>query len=212
MSKTSRYKEFQLYPHCYTYKYQDLDLDLGFDQAKKLVLELGCGSGKYALELAKLYPDVQFLWVDSKSDRLHFGAKRSTEQNIKNTKRLWASVDHILPCVPAQSVDEIWITFPDPRPGRDRQKLTSPKYQTIYKSLLKSGWIIHVKTDDKVFFYYSVEKLREWWFQIIQIIEDIYNQKDIELTPELKIKTFYEQQWLDMGRKVYYLKVKSFVE
>jgi tRNA (guanine-N7-)-methyltransferase len=207
MSKTSRYTEFKQFPNSYIYGYQDPDLDLDLDLSKPVIVEMGCGSGRYTIELAKQFPGKQFVWVDIKSDRLHFGALYCNEHAITNTKRLWASVDHTEHCFPKASIDEIWITFPDPWPGRDRQKLTSPKYQTIYKSLLKPEWLIHLKTDDKKFFDYSIQTLQEWWFEIIRKSEDIYNNKKQEVGdqgPEFLTQTYYEQERLKEWREIYY--------
>lgn len=209
MPKTARYLRFQELANCYQYQYKDPQLDLGLEKDKKIILELGCWSWMYTIELAKQNPNIQYIGVDSKSDRLCFGAQYCVENNITNTKRLRAQVDHINNCFPDKSIDEIWITFPDPRPWRDRQKLTSPKFQTIYKKLLQDWWIIHLKTDDLSFFEYSLEALKEWWFTLLETIKDIYqDEKSLELYPTLAIKTYYEELRLKEGRKVYYLQAK----
>lgn len=212
MSKSNRYDEFKVLPNCYRYAYGDPDLNLGLEVHQSVVLELGCGSGAYTIELAKRYPEKQFIGVDIKSDRLHFGAKRSLEEKVFNTKRLSSQVDHIDHCLTAWSIDEIWITFPDPRPWRDRQKLTSPKFQIIYKYLLKPGWVIHIKTDDKPFFDYTMKAMSSWWFDIVRTLEDIYWERVwvpwnniLPPTDAIFIQTYYEKQRLKEGRKIYYL-------
>ena len=138
MSKTHRYAEFSALPNTYSYAYKDPYLDIGLSPDKPIVVELGCGSGAYTRRLATTHPHSQYVGIDMKSDRLHFGAKYCAEHGITNAKRLCSSVDHIDNCFAHESIDEIRITFPDPRPTRDRQKLTSPKYQTIYNALMKS--------------------------------------------------------------------------
>jgi tRNA (guanine-N7-)-methyltransferase len=208
VSKTKRYAEFQEFENCYTLHHDDSSVDLELDSSKDLILELGCGSGVYTLELAKRFPDKQFIGIDTKSDRLHFGAEYALEHDISNTKRLWASVDHITRCFPPSSVDEVWITFPDPRPGRDRQKLSSPKYLKIYQALLKPGGIIHIKTDDKSFFDYSQEVLPTGGFEILGTQEDIYNNQKTDAEHLIGIQTYYEKKWLEEKRKVYYLRAQ----
>ena len=209
MSKTKRYAEFQEFENCYTLHHDDSSLDLELDSSKPLILELGCGSGVYTLELAKRFPDKQFIGIDTKSDRLHFGAQEALQNNIMNTKWLWASVDHIMRCFPEYSVDEIWITFPDPRPGRNRQKLSSPKYLKIYQNILKSQWIIHIKTDDKDFFDYSLEVLSKAGFTILGTQEDIYNNQKTDAEYLIGIQTYYEKKRLQEERKVYYLQAQK---
>lgn len=202
MWKLERYKLFLELPNCFVCSYQDKQVDIWID-SRKIILELGCGSGSYAIELAKLNPNTLVIWVDMRSDRLCFGAKKSIEQDIKNIKFVWAQVDHIERFIPANSVDEIWITFPDPWPTRDRQKLTSPKYINIYKNILKKWSIIHIKTDDKWFFDYSINTLQENDFKLREKIRDIYNQSAIN--DVLNIKTYYESKWLKEGRKIGYI-------
>lgn len=209
MSKTDRYAEFTTLPNTYTYRYKDSELDMELDTNKPIIVELGCGSGAYTRELATMHPEHQYIGVDMKSDRLHFGAKYCIEHGISNTKRLCASVDHICNCFPQKSISEMRITFPDPRPTRDRQKLTSPKYQTIYRTLIKPWWTIHLKTDDKAFWDYSIKALINWWWIIRMCIEDIYNQTQQKLPKELLIQTYYETQWLMDWRKIYYLQAQE---
>ncbi|MFA7284614.1 MAG: tRNA (guanosine(46)-N7)-methyltransferase TrmB [Candidatus Absconditabacterales bacterium] len=207
MPKTHRYAEFTTLPNTYTYSYKDPALDMGLDLDRPIIAELGCGSGIYTRELATIHPQYQYIGIDMKSDRLHFGAKYCAAHGITNTKRLCASVDHISSCFPEQSISEIWITFPDPRPTRDRQKLTSPKYQAIYHALMKPGGVIHLKTDDKAFWDYSMKSLVDGGWIIRMYIEDIYKQTQKKLPEELLIQTYYEAQRLTQGRKIYYLQV-----
>lgn len=207
MAKTQRYLRFSEYDNCYTYHYNDSDICLiEVWKYNKVILELGCGSWTYVRELAKQNPQNLYIWVDSKSDRLCFGADYCKLHNISNTKRLRSQIDHLIHCFPKASIDEIRITFPDPRPARDRQKLTSPKFQTIYQSLLKNNWILHLKTDDKDFFDYSKKALFDGWMIIWGCYEDIYSiDWLLQKKPDLSIVTYYESVWLAEWRKVYYL-------
>lgn len=212
MSKTQRYKDFTEWFHCFSYHYQNPPLDLGLDKDKTTIIEVWCGSGAYTKLLAERDPKGQYIGVDSKSDRMSFGNKYCIDHNIKNVRWVYSQVDHLRSFIPEKSIDHIWITFPDPRPTRDRQKLTSPKYQIIYWSLLKPWWILHLKTDDLRFFEYTQHSLTKWWRIISSLREDIYhathNQpweyKEI-FDPVISIQTYYETQWLQQGRVIYYL-------
>jgi len=207
MPKTTRYQRFFTYQNCYEYHYQEIDRDIiETEKYSKVILELWCGSGAYVRELARQHPENLYIGVDSKSDRLCFGADYCKEHNIDNTKRLRSQIDHLSHCFSKASIDEIWITFPDPRPTRDRQKLSSPKFQLIYKSLLKPNGIIHLKTDDKDFFEYSKKALHEGWMIIWDYFENVYAiDWLIEKKPELWIITYYESIRLEQWRHVYYL-------
>ena len=49
-----------------------------FHNQNPIILELGCGKGEYTVELAKLYPDINFIGVDIKGARMKNPRKRLT--------------------------------------------------------------------------------------------------------------------------------------
>src|SRR3712207_9336028 len=53
-----------------------------FKNDNPIVLELGCGKGEYTVELAKLYPEINFIGVDIKGARMWTGAKKALEEEI----------------------------------------------------------------------------------------------------------------------------------
>ena len=56
-----------------------------FKNDSKLVLELGCGRGEYTNGLGKLFPDMNFIGVDVKGDRLAQGGRAARELELTNT-------------------------------------------------------------------------------------------------------------------------------
>lgn len=63
-----------------------------FHNDNPIVLELGCGKGEYTVELAKLYPNTNFIGVDIKGARMWKGAKMALEEGLKT----WLSCAPIL--------------------------------------------------------------------------------------------------------------------
>lgn len=55
-----------------------------FHNDNPIVLELGCGKGEYTVELARLYPQVNFIGVDIKGARMHKGAKEALTAGLSN--------------------------------------------------------------------------------------------------------------------------------
>lgn len=45
-----------------------------FGNDHPIVLELGCGKGEYTVEMAKLFPDINFIGIDIKGARIWYGA------------------------------------------------------------------------------------------------------------------------------------------
>ena len=53
-----------------------------FQNKNAIVLELACGKGEYAIGLAQLYPQKNFIGVDIKGNRLWVGAKFALKNNL----------------------------------------------------------------------------------------------------------------------------------
>ena len=67
-----------------------------FKNDKPLVLELACGKGEYTVNLARLFPDRNFVGIDYKGNRIWRGAKTAIEENIANVAFLRIQIENIL--------------------------------------------------------------------------------------------------------------------
>ena len=81
-------------------------------------LEVGAGTGLFSVELAARYPDKLFVAIDVKADRLQKGAYIALEQGVKNIFFVRARADQIGDLIPPKSLENIWVTFPDPFPKK----------------------------------------------------------------------------------------------
>ena len=179
-----------------------------FKNNNPIVLELGCGKGEYSVGLAQRYPDKNFIGVDIKGNRIWTGAKAAIENKLNNVAFIRTRIDFIESCFALGEVDEIWITFPDPQPQktRMRNRLTNALFINRYKHILKPHGIIHLKTDNKPFYEYTLEVLTENNLKLIDSTADLYadtNKRDEAL---MNIKTYYEKKFSEMGFKICYLK------
>jgi tRNA (guanine-N7-)-methyltransferase len=175
-----------------------------FGNSNPVVLELGCGKGEYTVALSRKYPNKNFIGVDIKGARLWRGAKTVAEENIPNAAFLRIRIEFIDNFFAQNEIDEIWITFPDPQINKPRKRLTSPLFLDRYRKFLKNGGTVHLKTDSKMLFDYTLNVINENNFTILSSYSDISVQNpDNEL---LAIKTFYEAQYLAKGIPITYLK------
>ncbi len=122
-----------------------------FGNSNPISLELACGKGEYAVGLARLFPERNFVGVDIKGARIYTGAKRSLELGLNNVIFLRTQIDHLPEYFAPDEVDEIWITFPDPFSALSsaHRRLTSKKYIAVYQKIMKPGSTVHLKTDDE---------------------------------------------------------------
>jgi len=176
-----------------------------FKNENEMVLELACGKGEYAIGLAQLYPDKNFIGVDIKGNRLWIGAKFALENELKNVAFLRTQIDKIANYFSPNEVDEIWITFPDPqlRISKAKKRLTHPKFLSLYHQILTPGAKIHLKTDSPDLYEFTKLVIRLYDLQVIADIGDVYKME--KLTEELAIKTHYESLDIAKSNCIFYL-------
>ncbi|MEY5068330.1 MAG: tRNA ((46)-N7)-methyltransferase TrmB [Bacteroidota bacterium] len=177
-----------------------------FKNDQPLILELACGKGEYTVNLARLFPEKNFIGIDYKGNRIWRGAKTALEEGISNVAFLRIQIENILDYFGEGEVDEIWITFPDPQPqiSREKKRLTSPRFLEKYKQILKPGGLIHLKTDNDGLHAYTVEKIEELGLKLFARTEDLYASDLVDEV--LSIKTYYEKKYLAHEKNINYLK------
>jgi tRNA (guanine-N7-)-methyltransferase len=180
-----------------------------FKNNNPITVELACGRGEYSVNLAKLFPEKNFIGVDIKGERIWKGSTLALEHKLLNVAFLRTPILLMENFFEKGEIDEVWITFPDPRPRkRDiKRRLTSPRYMEIYKNLVKEGSYIRLKTDNTPLYKYSLEEAQAR-NDITNLLytEDLYNS---ELRPEcFDIKTRYEEQFAAQGETIKYLRFK----
>ena len=177
-----------------------------FGNNHPIVLELACGKGEYAVNLARLFPEKNFIGVDYKGNRIWRGAKTALEDNISNVAFLRIQIETLLDFFEKGEVDEIWITFPDPQPqiSREKKRLTSDKFLERYHWVLKEGGYVNLKTDNDGLHAYTFSKIEELGLKVHCKTEDLYHSEFVNET--LTIKTYYERKYLAHNKNINYLK------
>ncbi len=181
-----------------------------FDNPNPIVLELGCGKGEYTVELARLYPDMNFIGVDIKGARMWTGAKMALEAGLKNVAFLRTNIEIIDRFFDVDEVDEIWLTFSDPQMKNPRKRLTSTYFMERYRRFLKDGGIIHLKTDSNFLFTYTTYMVEENQLPLLFRTEDLYHTEgiDAQTSKILSIQTYYESMWIERGLNIRYMKFR----
>ncbi|MGN0004240.1 MAG: tRNA (guanosine(46)-N7)-methyltransferase TrmB [Sphingobacterium composti] len=176
-----------------------------FDNDKPIILELACGKGEYTVNLAKMFPEYNFIGVDYKGNRIWRGAKTALEEGIKNVGFLRIQIETILEHFDENEVTEIWITFPDPQPqdSREKKRLTNPNFLERYKFILKDDGIMHLKTDNDGFYAYTLEQIEAMDLTKFKETTDLYKSDLVDNV--LSIKTYYERKYLAVDKNINYV-------
>lgn len=179
-----------------------------FHNDNPIVLELGCGKGEYTVELARLYPQINFIGVDIKGARMHKGAKEALTAGLSNVAFLRTNIEIIDRFFAKDEVQEIWLTFSDPQMKNPRKRLTSTYFMNRYRHFLVDGGLIHLKTDSNFLFTYTTYMVEANHLPLLFRTEDLYHTDGIdeETRKILSIQTFYEAQWIARGLNIRYMK------
>lgn len=176
-----------------------------FKNSNPIVLELACGKGEYSVNLARLFPDKNFIGIDYKGNRIWRGAKTAIEDGINNVAFLRIQIENILDYFAEGEIDEIWITFPDPQPqdSREKKRLTFPAFLNRYKLVLKPGGCVNLKTDNDQLYAYTVEKTVELNLIVHKNTDHLYTSDLVD--DVLSIKTYYEKKYLLHDKNINYI-------
>ena len=160
-----------------------------FGNDNPIVLELGCGKGDYTIALALRNPSVNYIGVDIKGARLWAGAKYATENALPNVAFLRTRIEFIGAFFGPSEVSEIWLTFSDPQlRGSENARLSSPLFLERYRTFLKPGGIVHLKTDSRYLYEYTQAVCKVNNLNVLCASTDIYNTGLTSVGPGLIIE------------------------
>jgi len=213
-NKLQKFDDMSGYPHVFQYPFSVLQ-EKGFEMKGKwnevffkndnpIVLELGCGKGEYTVGLGKLFPSKNFIGVDIKGARMWSGAKQALGEQMTNVAFLRTHIELINHFFAPGEVSEIWITFPDPQMSKVNKRMTSTRFMKLYREILNDSGLIHLKTDSHFMYTYTNEMIKANHFPVLVQTDNLYSS---HLADEiLSIQTFYEQQWLERGLNIKYIR------
>ena len=213
-NKLEKFADMRSYPHVFEYPFSIVD-DVPFEMKGKwnsdffknsnpIVLELGCGRGEYTVGLARMYPDKNFIGVDIKGARMWTGATEALNEKLANVAFLRTNIEIIDRFFAQGEVSEIWLTFYDPQMKKATKRLTSTYFMNRYRKFLVDRGLVHVKTDSNFMFTYTKYMLERNNLPVKFMTEDLYHSGLVD--DILSIRTYYEQQWLDRGLTIKYVK------
>ena len=218
--KLAKFADMERYENVFQYPYSVVEQvpfemkgrwnECYFRNDHPIVLELGCGKGEYTVELAKLYPEVNFIGVDIKGARMWTGATQALQEGLKNVAFLRTNIEVIDRFFTPGEVTEIWLPFSDPQMKNPRKRLTSTWFMQRYRHFLADGGIVHLKTDSNFLFTYTTYMVEKNGLPLLFRTEDLYHTEGIdeETRRILAIRTYYESMWIDRGLNIRYMKFR----
>lgn len=183
-------------------KKEYIDTEKLFGNKNPVYLEIGCGKGKFASELAKKNTEINILAVEKTSNVIVDAAERAKSEKIPNLKFLLGPAEYLPIFIKDKSVDRIYLNFscPFPKKRYASHRLTHKNFLEIYKTIMTDTAEIHQKTDNTHFFEFSVEQLSQSGFALKNVTFDLHSSGF-----EDNIMTEYEERFTKEGLNIYRL-------
>lgn len=178
--------------------------DVNFDFSHPTCLEIGTGRGDFIVQMAKKYPDFQWIGIEMNVDALAITAKKVVESGLKNIQLIRQNFIVIAPFFPSSSFNKIYLNFSDPWPKKRhaKRRLTADTFLNEYRRLLKDEGELVMKTDNYPLFCFSVEMLEQEKWNIISL------ESPYEEIKEEDAGTEYEMKFRALHQPIYRLKAK----
>ncbi len=169
-----------------------------FNNDNPIYIEIGIGKGKFIVENAIKYPNINFIGIEKYDSVLVRAIQKSNELELNNLKLVRMDAKRIEE-VFDNEVDRIYLNFSDPWP-KDRhykRRLTSYVFLDKYEHIFKNNKYIIMKTDNIDLFNFSLESLTNHGYNIEFMTNDLHSLNDID-----NIMTEYEEKFSNKGIKI----------
>ena len=172
-----------------------------------LRIEIGFGKSEFLLEVARNDSEFNYVGFEYSSKRVRKFLKKVPHFGVTNVRAVCANVEHILERVfKPNSIDRIFILFPDPWPKRRHAKnrfVRPHNVETLYRLLRPKGGVT-LRTDDP-----------QYAKQMLTVIDahagftNLAGAGRFAETPREAYSTLYENKFIEMGRRIYYLEYRK---
>jgi tRNA (guanine-N7-)-methyltransferase len=164
-------------------------------------MEIGCGKGKFACDMSKKYPNINFIAVEKVPDvcciALEKAMQQKGERSTDNIRFIIGDASTLSESVPEHSLDCIYLNFSDPWPKKRhaKRRLTYRSFLNIYAKLLKPDGILKFKTDNAGLFDFSLEEFDAVGATILWQTRDLHaSEKNAD-----NVMTEYEKNFSEKG-------------
>lgn len=118
-----------------------------------LHLDIGCAKGLFLLEMAQLYPNINFLGIEIRQPLVIAANSKKEELSLTNLHYIFGSINysasHLLASLPKNSLKYITVQFPDPWFKRKHQKrrVIQPELVDLLVNYLVDDGMVFLQSD-----------------------------------------------------------------
>ncbi len=175
-----------------------------FGNGNPLHLEIGCGKGRFALEMARRNPAVNFLAIEREEGALVMATEKAVLAGLPNLRFLSFDAAALGDIFAEGEVDLIYLNFSDPwPPNRQRKRrLTWRAFLAVYDRILSEDGAVFFKTDNQRLFEWSLGEICQYGWLLQNISLDLH-KSDFD-----NVMTEYEEKFSSQGSRIYRLEAR----
>lgn len=169
----------------------------------RIIVEIGPGRGDFLFYLAGKEPEADIYGIEIKEKRFRKLIKRRDARGLDNISLIKSDArDALSELFKKESVDSIFILFPDPWPKRrhGHYRLFDTDFARSCLEVLKLEGELNFVTDDKNYAESTASVLSQ-----IKEFRSQYNPSISTSAPDA-FETFFARKWKMLGRTIYYQK------
>lgn len=178
-----------------------------FNNDNPVYLEIGSGSGGFANAMCERYKDRNHIALELRFKRLVLSAKRAEKLNLKNLLFIKRRGEEITEFIGDNEITGMYINFPDPWEGKEKNRILQPKLFLLMDKILKPGGSLFFKTDYDQYYSDVLE-----FMPSIEGYEVAYHTSDLHNSPlaEENIMTEFENLFTYKHQKnINYIEIKK---
>ncbi|MBN9412884.1 MAG: tRNA (guanosine(46)-N7)-methyltransferase TrmB [Candidatus Paracaedimonas acanthamoebae] len=168
-----------------------LDLKEMFPSVQEICLEIGFGGGEHLAALAEQNPKVGFIGAEAFMNGVASFLQFRFEKQLNNVQLFPDDVRLLLQELPDNSIQKVFILFPDPWPKKKHHKrrIVSPKLVAELSRIVKKGGEVRLASD--------VADYIEHMQQAFQTVSEFQLQLCSQEKPDAWPSTRYEMKALE---------------
>ena len=166
-------------------------------------LEIGCGNGKFIVELAMNNKDKYFVGIEYSYKAAKKAVSKAYKRNIKNLTIIFGEANNVIDkyLKGKYYFDKIYLNFPDPWPKKKHahRRIFTKGFLDKMHTILKDDGIFYSVTDDD---NYALEIMNP----IYKEAENFKNTLESEYVNKLEGYgvTLYEEKMRAVGHNIYF--------
>ncbi len=145
-----------------------LDFQKLFGRQSPVVLDIGCGNGRFVVTSAVRRPEVDHLGIDILPVVIRYATRRGRQRGLHNTRfAVSGGAEFLRRYIPRGSLAEIHIYHPQPyqNPAVKHLRLLTPDFFELVHNALRPSGQLYLQSDNAAYWQYlqqSVSQLMNW--------------------------------------------------